>query len=94
MFVCAHVYCTWYVVGLARALFSMLRALWASLGRPHEVLAMLRYKLLVSDRASRYLKPESVKTPSKGDSQSLAMCYHLLNRTSRSFARVIQEVRL
>ncbi|KAJ3169011.1 hypothetical protein HK101_011581 [Irineochytrium annulatum] len=58
---------------------------------PSEVYYMLTYMLTVSDNATRYKELSAVP---KGDlaTRSHAMCYYFLNKTSRSFARVIQEL--
>ncbi|KAJ3325062.1 bifunctional farnesyl-diphosphate farnesyltransferase/squalene synthase [Blyttiomyces sp. JEL0837] len=69
----------------------MASALLASLFHPSEIAAMIRYKLTVSDAAEKYKKLSSVP-PRGSPSHSHAMCYYFLNQTSRSFARVIQEL--
>ncbi|KAJ1567881.1 Farnesyl-diphosphate farnesyltransferase [Cladochytrium tenue] len=80
---------------------SAAKALMASLAHPTEVAALIRYRLSVSDAVTRYVKLSNVPPePAKGaapparneDSFSYAMSYYFLNLTSRSFARVIQEL--
>ncbi|KAJ3215257.1 Farnesyl-diphosphate farnesyltransferase [Dinochytrium kinnereticum] len=69
----------------------MASAILKSLLHPSEIAAMVRYKLSVSDNATRYQTLDSV--PAKGEKgHAYAMCYYFLNKTSRSFARVIQEL--
>ncbi|KAJ3044112.1 bifunctional farnesyl-diphosphate farnesyltransferase/squalene synthase [Rhizophlyctis rosea] len=71
---------------------SAKQALTASLsaGQLSEVLALLRFKFLVKDR-TEYKTLESVP-PESSPEYNRAMCYFFLNFTSRSFARVIQEL--
>ncbi|KAL2912754.1 bifunctional farnesyl-diphosphate farnesyltransferase/squalene synthase [Polyrhizophydium stewartii] len=66
-------------------------AIVASLGHPSEVAALLRFKFSGSGKVM-YKAKRSL--PPKDDSAAYtrAMCYYYLNRTSRSFARVIQEL--
>ncbi|KAJ3254196.1 bifunctional farnesyl-diphosphate farnesyltransferase/squalene synthase [Chytriomyces hyalinus] len=67
-------------------------ALLQSITRPSEVHALLKYKFTVSDNVTRYQTLESI-TAAKGTPEySYQMCYYFLNKTSRSFARVIQEL--
>ncbi|KAJ3104974.1 Farnesyl-diphosphate farnesyltransferase [Phlyctochytrium bullatum] len=69
----------------------MASAILKSILHPSEIAAMLHYKLSVSDNATRYQKLDAV--PPKGSPDyTYAMCYYFLNKTSRSFARVIQEL--
>ncbi|KAI9325512.1 isoprenoid synthase domain-containing protein [Zopfochytrium polystomum] len=132
---------------MGRESSSTAAALVASIGRPSEIVAMLKYKLLVSDNVTKYVSldavplvpvaettattntataattattattktsktttstlrarksataaaaaagngaPPSLEPGLKYDSH--ALCYYLLNLTSRSFARVIQEL--
>jgi farnesyl-diphosphate farnesyltransferase len=57
---------------------------------PSEVKALLQYKFLYTDK-TQFKSLQSV--PEKGhEKHSWAMCYYFLNLTSRSFARVIQEL--
>ncbi|KAJ3406898.1 bifunctional farnesyl-diphosphate farnesyltransferase/squalene synthase [Chytridiales sp. JEL 0842] len=69
----------------------MASALIASLAHPSEIAAMLKYKLTVSDATTQYKKPSSLPLKSS-PIYSRAKCYYFLNLTSRSFARVIQEL--
>ncbi|KAI8618950.1 isoprenoid synthase domain-containing protein [Chytriomyces sp. MP71] len=67
-------------------------ALLQSITHPSEVFALLKYKFTVSDNVTKYQTLESV-TANKGTPEySHQMCYYFLNKTSRSFARVIQEL--
>ena len=66
------------------------KALLASLGHPSEILALVNYKFLNQDKTI-FLSESSVPPPSD-PSHSYALCYYFLNQTSRSFARVIQEL--
>lgn len=65
-------------------------ALVASLFHPSEMAALLRYKFLSADK-TQYKDVSSLPPPSD-PSYSYALCYYYLNKTSRSFARVIQEL--
>ncbi len=59
-------------------------------GHPSEVVALLRYKFQSLDK-SMYLTIDSL--PVADDPYySYGKCYYFLNKTSRSFARVIQEL--
>jgi farnesyl-diphosphate farnesyltransferase len=69
----------------------MASALVASLTHPSEIAAMLKYKLFVSDAATKYKSLKNVPAPTD-PSYSRAKSYYYLNLTSRSFARVIQEL--
>ncbi|KAI8925507.1 isoprenoid synthase domain-containing protein [Entophlyctis helioformis] len=62
----------------------------ASAFHPSEVAALLKYKFLSEDKTS-YKELSSVPPESSPD-HNRAMCYYFLNKTSRSFARVIQEL--
>ncbi|KAJ3047622.1 bifunctional farnesyl-diphosphate farnesyltransferase/squalene synthase [Rhizophlyctis rosea] len=67
------------------ALLSSLKA-----GQLSEVTALLRYGFLSKDQ-TQYKTLDSVPPRSSSD-YNRAMCYYFLNFTSRSFARVIQEL--
>jgi farnesyl-diphosphate farnesyltransferase len=66
------------------------QALLASVFHPSEVGALLRYKFLSADK-TQFREVSSLPPPSD-PSYSYALCYFYLNKTSRSFARVIQEL--
>ncbi|KAI8613044.1 isoprenoid synthase domain-containing protein [Chytriomyces sp. MP71] len=67
-------------------------ALLQSITRPSEVYALLKYKFTVSDNVTKYQTLESVTAKKGTPEYSQKMCYYFLNKTSRSFARVIQEL--
>lgn len=66
------------------------QALLASALHPSEVAALLRYKFLAADKTQ--FRDVSTLPPPSDPSYSYALCYYYLNKTSRSFARVIQEL--
>ncbi|KAH9266957.1 farnesyl-diphosphate farnesyltransferase [Batrachochytrium salamandrivorans] len=65
-------------------------ALLASALHPSEVSALIRYKFASKDNVV-HNGLDSIP-PESSDKHTWAMCYYFLNRTSRSFARVIQEL--
>ncbi|KAJ3122113.1 bifunctional farnesyl-diphosphate farnesyltransferase/squalene synthase [Physocladia obscura] len=67
-------------------------AFTASLGHPSEIYALLKYKLTTSDAVTKYTTLESITAKKDSPEYSYQMCYYFLNKTSRSFARVIQEL--
>ncbi|ORY46410.1 farnesyl-diphosphate farnesyltransferase [Rhizoclosmatium globosum] len=67
-------------------------ALLASIGHPSEVYALLKYKFTTSDAVTKYTTRESVTAKKGTPEYTYQMCYYFLNKTSRSFARVIQEL--
>jgi farnesyl-diphosphate farnesyltransferase len=69
------------------------KALLQSLYYPSEIAALLKFKLTVADPTSDLTKPEAVSPsdPTYAD-YTRRLCYYFLNLTSRSFARVIQEL--
>jgi farnesyl-diphosphate farnesyltransferase len=67
-----------------------MEALVASLDHPSEVYALLQYKFTLQDK-TLYKTADSLPAPND-PSYSYALCYYYLNKTSRSFARVIQEL--
>ncbi|KAJ3060186.1 bifunctional farnesyl-diphosphate farnesyltransferase/squalene synthase [Podochytrium sp. JEL0797] len=68
------------------------KALVASIAHPSEIYALLKYKFTTSDAVTKYTTLESVTAPKGTPEHSFQMCYYFLNKTSRSFARVIQEL--
>ena len=67
-----------------------MQALLASIYYPSEVYSLLQYKYLLPDKT---LYKSVKELPPVGDlNYSFALCYYYLNKTSRSFARVIQEL--
>ena len=68
-------------------------ALWSSLsaGQISECTALIKYALSATDPDTMH---KSLKTVAKEGSPRHArdMCYYYLNKTSRSFVRVIQEL--
>ncbi|EGF77347.1 hypothetical protein BATDEDRAFT_14137 [Batrachochytrium dendrobatidis JAM81] len=65
-------------------------ALLASAAHPSEVVALLKYKFGSQEKVVH--KDLSSIPPESSDQHTWAMCYYFLNKTSRSFARVIQEL--
>jgi farnesyl-diphosphate farnesyltransferase len=66
------------------------QAFLASFNHPSEILALLKYKYGSQDKT---VYKELASLPLLTDpSYSYAKCYYYLNKTSRSFARVIQEL--
>ncbi|KAJ3299859.1 bifunctional farnesyl-diphosphate farnesyltransferase/squalene synthase [Borealophlyctis nickersoniae] len=69
---------------------SVKAALLASATHPSEILALIRYKFVTADKT---MYKTLAEVPPKGSPDyTRAMCYYFLNYTSRSFARVIQEL--
>ncbi len=74
-------------------LMSTKRAILQSLLYPSELLALVKFKLSVSDPTANLVKPATVAVDDPKYSEfTRAKCYYFLNLTSRSFARVIQEL--
>ncbi|KAJ3099541.1 bifunctional farnesyl-diphosphate farnesyltransferase/squalene synthase, partial [Physocladia obscura] len=67
-------------------------AFTASLGYPSEIYALLKYKLTTSDARTKYTTLESITAKKDSPEYTYQMCYYLLNETSRSFVRVVQEL--
>ncbi|KAJ3012725.1 UNVERIFIED_CONTAM: bifunctional farnesyl-diphosphate farnesyltransferase/squalene synthase [Siphonaria sp. JEL0065] len=68
------------------------KALLQSIQYPSEVYALLKYKFTTSDAVTKYTSLKSITAKKGTPEYSYQMCYYFLNKTSRSFARVIQEL--
>ncbi len=69
------------------------RALLQSLFYPSELYSLVKFKLSVSDPTANHTQPAPVSQSDPNyDVYTREMCYYYLNLTSRSFARVIQEL--
>ncbi|KAJ3091794.1 Farnesyl-diphosphate farnesyltransferase [Quaeritorhiza haematococci] len=68
------------------------KAFAASLGHPSELYALVKFKLSLKDPDTLYNDPSEIPHERNSPEYARAMCYYYLNRTSRSFARVIQEL--
>ena len=66
------------------------KALLQSLGHPSELRSLFQYKFGTEDK-TMYPTLETLPDPTDPH-YSYALCYYFLNQTSRSFARVIQEL--
>ena len=65
-------------------------AIVSSLLRPSELYSLIKFKLSTPPSPASLLPRQP--TPEDFKSNTRAACYHFLNLTSRSFARVIQEL--
>ena len=69
------------------------RALLQSMFHPSELYSLFKFKLSVADPTANFTKPDPVSPSDPNyDAYTRTMCYYFLNLTSRSFARVIQEL--
>jgi farnesyl-diphosphate farnesyltransferase len=65
-----------------------------SLWHPSEIMALVTYALATRRQQSFYAKQASLRRANDDvdRSDTMAECYHFLNKTSRSFAAVVQSL--